>query len=639
MNHYRYIFLFFLVVQLVCSPFSKAFSSRRDSLKKDSNDTLKLYYLYEKSFNKLNYSHAYLAADTCLNNIQNYKYRLTGNAFNVGSSNSGLAVRNLIFQYKPVVGYNDGIRYFGSYFFTPDNIRYFDVNSAFTDAFYMTGSKREQIFDLLHTQNIARNLNVAVNYRLIYAPGHYLRQKADDAFVSVSTNYTSKNKHYQAIGNYFFNRMKVQENGGIANDSIFEYNLQTSRNLIDVNLLSAQNTVKESGMYLKQFYIPGFNNNRSDSLARKKSFTGFGRFYHSFLLKNQSLVYRDEDPNAGFYPTVLLDTTLTLDSNHVQRIENCIGWSNLKLNAKEDEQLITFDVYTKHQLAKAYQQGSDTTFKSVMAGLNFNTKPLAGFYLEGSLTDVISGYGEGDVVINSSVNKVFGSDSAKNPFHAKLSYISSKESPSWFDLHYHCNNFSWDYDFLKTNTTNLNFEIRNKDFGIGLSYFDISGLIYYDTYARPKQVLSDVEILQANLLANLKAGKWHLNNTIYFQKSYGAAVLKLPDVCSVHSLYFETPAFKRAVLLQLGIDATLLTGDYLMAYMPATRQFYLQEESKGDPYAFMDIFLNAKIKRARIFVKLEHANAGLMGYNYYLTQHYPAGDRLFRFGLSWQFFD
>jgi hypothetical protein len=628
-----------LLILLISSFFTPAFSSPEDSLKKKPSDSIQLHYLYEKDLNVLNYTKNYCFADTSLNNIQNYKYRFTGNNYNYGFSNSGLCLRSFIFDQKPVAGYNDEIRYFSPFFFKPDNVRYFKVSDAFTDAFYMMGTKREQVFDLLHTQNFARNFNVTVNYKIIFSAGQYLRQKADDAFLAVSSNYSTNNKRYLVIGNYFYNRMKVQENGGIANDSVFDYNFQTSRNLIDVNLLSALNTVKESGMYVKQFYIPGYYKKSSDTLFKKGSYTGFGRFYHSFLFKNQSLVYRDEDPNSGFYPMVLLDTSLTLDSNHIQRIENCIGWSNLKFNSDDKEQLILMDVYAKHQINKVYQQGNDTLFKSIMAGLNLKTKSFAGFSLDGNLTCVVSGYGNGDFVYSSSIQKVITSDSSKNPFLAKVTYVNSKESPRWFDLHYHGNNFSWDYDFSKTTTTNLKFEIRNTNFGISFSYFDMAGLIYYDLYARPKQVQEDVEIAQANVIANFKVGNWHLNNNIFYQKTYGPSVLKLPDFVTSHSLYFERAALKKALFLQVGTDVTFLMGDYVMAYMPATRQFYLQNEFKADPYPFIDIFFNAKIKRARIFVKLEHVNAGFMGHSYYYTEHYPANDRLFRFGISWQFLD
>ncbi|MFA5781089.1 MAG: putative porin, partial [Bacteroidales bacterium] len=67
--------------------------------------------------------------------------------------------------------------------------------------------------------------------------------------------------------------------------------------------------------------------------------------------------------------------------------------------------------------------------------------------------------------------------------------------------------------------------------------------------------------------------------------------------------------------------------------------FYLQNDFKSDNYPFFDFFVNLKIKRARIYLKFDHVNSGLMGYNYYMIPHYPMSDRAFKFGISWMFYD
>jgi len=71
--------------------------------------------------------------------------------------------------------------------------------------------------------------------------------------------------------------------------------------------------------------------------------------------------------------------------------------------------------------------------------------------------------------------------------------------------------------------------------------------------------------------------------------------------------------------------------------MPALRQFYLQNEKKTGNYIYADFFINCKIQRVRFFVKYQHFNAGLMGYNYYMIPHYPMQDAAFKFGMSWIF--
>jgi len=73
--------------------------------------------------------------------------------------------------------------------------------------------------------------------------------------------------------------------------------------------------------------------------------------------------------------------------------------------------------------------------------------------------------------------------------------------------------------------------------------------------------------------------------------------------------------------------------------MPATGLFYNQVEKKLGNYPYLDLFLNLKLKRTRFFLKLEHVHSGLLNANYFGALHYPMNARMFKFGLSWTFYD
>jgi hypothetical protein len=94
---------------------------------------------------------------------------------------------------------------------------------------------------------------------------------------------------------------------------------------------------------------------------------------------------------------------------------------------------------------------------------------------------------------------------------------------------------------------------------------------------------------------------------------------------------------------QLGADVTYNTLYHPYAYMPATGRFYRQEQSNAGDYPFINIFVNIKIKRTRLFFMFDHFNAGKMGenirYNYDMIPGYPMNIRMFRYGLSWTFYN
>ena len=76
------------------------------------------------------------------------------------------------------------------------------------------------------------------------------------------------------------------------------------------------------------------------------------------------------------------------------------------------------------------------------------------------------------------------------------------------------------------------------------------------------------------------------------------------------------------------------------AYAPAIGQFYVQNEQKLTFYPVVDVFLNVKIKKARIFVKMEHLNQGIFRQKgYYVSPNYAMPERLFRLGFSWAFYN
>jgi hypothetical protein len=117
------------------------------------------------------------------------------------------------------------------------------------------------------------------------------------------------------------------------------------------------------------------------------------------------------------------------------------------------------------------------------------------------------------------------------------------------------------------------------------------------------------------------------------------SILQLPAIIGRLTLCYDVELFKKALHAQAGISGTYHSQWYQDAYMPAIRSFYKQRNYISGNYPYLDVFVNLNIKRARIFVKYEHFNAGLIGYNYIMVPDYPQADAAFKFGISWLFFD
>ena len=91
--------------------------------------------------------------------------------------------------------------------------------------------------------------------------------------------------------------------------------------------------------------------------------------------------------------------------------------------------------------------------------------------------------------------------------------------------------------------------------------------------------------------------------------------------------------------MQLGVSGFYRTEFYADAYNPALGVYHNQRVRKIGNYPFVDVFLNARWKRANLFIKLDHANQGLIDNQYFTTLHYPYNPRMVKFGVSWMFYD
>ena len=65
------------------------------------------------------------------------------------------------------------------------------------------------------------------------------------------------------------------------------------------------------------------------------------------------------------------------------------------------------------------------------------------------------------------------------------------------------------------------------------------------------------------------------------------------------------------------------------------------EESKVElgNYPIVNVYANFFLKHARFFVMMSHVNHSGDGGNAFLVPHYPINQRVFRFGISWNFFN
>ena len=129
-----------------------------------------------------------------------------------------------------------------------------------------------------------------------------------------------------------------------------------------------------------------------------------------------------------------------------------------------------------------------------------------------------------------------------------------------------------------------------------------------------------------------------LFRSMYQEVTQDSQVLNLPQVVTRNSLYFSSDVFKKAMFLQTGVTFKYFTSYNMDAYNPLLGEFYIQNNEELGGYPLLDVFINAKVKQTRIFLKAEHLNSIFSEPNYYSAPNYPYRDFVIRFGLVWNLF-
>lgn len=619
-------FNFSCITLIIISLQFKSYSQTKDSIAFVADSTKVSFYFFnpEKGNYELNDS------DTLFSGFQKYNPLDQSLILYTHMGNVGLAAKSLIYTPTKTIGFDPGFHAFDGYLNTVEKSRYLIPLKPYTFLNYANGAGREQLFNVHHSQNLQKNLNIGLNYRVINSPGSYFHQKTDHSNVDINLRYNSKNNRYYALGNFIYNRLIIQENGGIESDSYFEDSTHSDRKLIPVRLQEAVNYIREPNYFFLHSY--NLNASKPDSINRSMN---FGRVYHRFHYKISRELYEDKSPASGFYKNIFLDSALTHDSTHFETISNTFGWSNIPLFNNDVQDRLSLDAGITHSIIYFNNESGSIRFQQLTPNYRILYKVNAKISVFSNGSFVYGEYNDGDFIQNNGIKYDFH----KTTGFLKMEYWFKNYRPSFIATRYLSNNFKWDYDFNKQLNRGFKAVVFFKDFETGIQWVKFNDYVYFDSQARPKQLDFTFDLLSISLKYKAVYKKWILDNIVCYQKSYNAGVLRFPEFQGRHAIYYTMSLFNNALKTQIGSEVIYFSGYYADSWMPATRQFYLQNDKQLKSYPQFDIFVNLQIKRANIFIKYQHINAGLISYSYYNIPGYPLQDRALKFGISWKFYD
>ncbi len=567
--------------------------------------------------------------DTLLDNLHNPV------PFNI-SGGIGLASYPLVLNLQ---AQSIGVRYlqlpFQNDIFTRSAPIYYQSYPLYTRIFASAGQPQrsisgriigEQFLKLHHSQLIAKKVNITLKYNRYSSPGFYNRQFAFTNNLLLSSHYTTKNERYGYLFHLIYNNLKVEENGGIKNDSLLKEDIFVDKQLLKINLENARRIIKNFDVSFTQF----FQLNRKDSLPKHQHL-----LYQTVSAQSNAYQYIDLNPKAGYYKEILFDSLKTNDSVQFNKSQNEIRYLFKKVKINN-----LFYLGYRHEFCFLKRRTQDSWFSSHLSIAGVQWNPFSEkIHVQAEAEYIVAGNNENDY-------RLFTEAIIKLPFGNSLIKLSSNienRSPDQFMLWNQSNHFNWINVFKKTQTQEFTGRIHVQRWKLfaEASFKNVSDAIYYNEKARPVQYSAKVNYLRLSIGKDLALFKQrlHFNNILHYQILNENPVWRLPQLYSTHQLYYQANLFKSNLQVQLGIQATYISSFKGNTYMPATNIFYNQELFNFGDYCFVDAFFNAQIKPVKFYIKMIHINQGLSGYRYNLMPGYYQPDRAIKFGLIWLFWD
>ena len=629
-------------------------SPGQDSLKhRDSNeDSITIYFKYFDS-TRLN------GLDTSVNDFST-RFPIP-NQF-VALGNLGAAAHSLSFNPLLKPGFDAGFHAYDIYRLKIEDTKFYQTTRPYTELGYLLGGKAEQTVNIIHTQNIKPNFNMAFQYRLINSPGNLQNQNANHNSFRLNGNYQSHNKRYSLYGMYFSNKIQSSENGGIQNDSLLNDFRFTNRFLIPTRLsgeanpqrnpfntrVTTGNVYTDKTFLLRQQYDFG----QSDSLVVNDStvirlFYPRFRLQHTFTYTARSFEFRDL--YTGTNKTKYYDTFF-----NVQLTNNAFAFNDKWNDLQNDFSIISFpEKNNLNQFIKAGAtfQNLSATFADSIQFKDYNIFLNAEYRnrtrnqkwdVETSGSIYVNGLNSGDYSARADLKRYI----SKKIGYLQLGFQNVNRSPSFLYQNQGSFPVFFSGSLNKENITKINGSIVNNATNTALSaeYFLVSNYTYFDSFFTARQQSSLFNVLHISAKKSFKLGrKLHLYAEVHLQQTAGNAPVNIPLFFTNNRLVFEGIYYKN-MTYAYGFEIKYHSPYKADNYSPFLGQFFYQNNFTVNNRPEVNAFFDFRIKTFKAFLRIENlntigTNVGSFGFNKnnLAAQYYPQQGLWIRIGIWWTF--
>lgn len=590
-----------------------------DSTRMVYGPTTSLYF-FEKDIKRNNLK--LYPQDTSLNNFHNYDPVAKSNWKYQSLGNIGSAAKPIWYEIPDEIGTRSGFDVYDLYFHAPEDNRYFDTKSPFTEMSAYFGGGQRNMLDLTFARNINPRWNVGFGFHTIRARKTLNPVARDDNMViqnsySLHTNYRSENGKYWILGNFSRMLHRVNEIGGIVPPGI--------------DSTSVYFTYEDAKVWLK--------NSQATDLRQEY------RFYHEYKVRDEFQVYhifdqKNKDLNflAGLNST---DSLFYPSERFNQQLDTTRNRNDFKALTNEFGMKGSFKGFYYNAHAK-FRTGRMKSHFFPSGKNKFNEVYLGG-ELIGKLSEKWEISADGEYLIPGAfrLHGLFVS-----PW-IDIDYTKALYKPSSMQQLYYGNHYQWENDFDNIGVDQVRAVVKvdllNMKIRPSLTINRVNNYVFFDENREASQSNGEAFMLIPGVQANVRIGqKFQWDSEVIFTQltGEGSDNFRIPTWYANTKFYYDSPMFNENVYVQMGVDFRYHSSYYAAAYFPSHQQFYLQNDFNVYAYPIADVFLDFRINRTRVLLKYNHLNSGLMkNEGYFVTPDYTGYKSFLDLGITWYLFD
>lgn len=397
-----------------------------------------------------------------------------------------------------------------------------------------------------------------------------------------------------------------------------------------------------------------------------RHFIPVAAFIHTMNVDHNRRYYIDHRGGEGFYAETFLpapgdsinDMTRYISVQNTLAIEMSEGFrrwvkTGMRLFAKHE--------YTSFSLPDTERRMQTEHYNYITLGAQLMKRQGRVFHYDvlGEMRTTGADWGEFNVEGNISFNIPIRKDSLGI---VARGFVRNEE-PSYYYRHFHSTTAWWDNNFAKIFRARVEGELAWRKTKVTAAFETIQNHTFWQQLqqegtpgeggaetvdaiqasmrygVRPMQAAHNIQLLQVGLQQDFTLGPLNWENRLTLQKTSDDKALPLPLFNAWSNLYL---LFKIAKVLrtEIGADVLYYTKYYAPAYSPMIGGYAVQDEArraKLGNYPWVNVYANFHLKNCRFYVMMGHVNCG--SGNYFMAPHYPTNQRVFRFGISWNFFN